>query len=190
MKSSVQKLILIVIGLLAFVSLASSVYWLQTRSNETLVNEDKETEAEQLPKFNTGRPVPPEAKEYFSEIYNFSVLYPKELQATTYNEPSGAVTVVFQDIDSVRGFQLFIVPYTEPQVTPERFKQDNPSGVQEELRNVKIDGATSAAFYSQNTALGETYEIWFIHNGYLYEATTLKPLEDWLNSIIQTWLFI
>ena len=56
--------------------------------------------------------------------------------------------------------------------------------------DVMIDGATAASFYSTDTALGETAEIWFIHGGYLFEVTTLKPLAAWLSEIMSTWQFI
>ena len=53
-----------------------------------------------------------------------------------------------------------------------------------------IDGASAASFYSTDVRLGDTYEVWFIHGGYLYEVTTLKPLDAWLQNIMQTWVFI
>lgn len=43
---------------------------------------------------------------------------------------------------------------------------------------------------SKDAVLGDTREVWFIRNGYLYEVTTLKPLEGWLQDIVQTWKFI
>jgi hypothetical protein len=82
------------------------------------------------------------------------------------------------------------VPYAEPQVSEERFKQDEPSGARTNLNSITVDGATGAAFYSTDVALGETREIWFVHGGYLYEVTTLKPLDTWLARIMQTWKFI
>ena len=68
-----------------------------------------------------------------------------------------------------------------------RFKQDEPSGVRNDLQDVSIDGAIGASFYSTTATLGDTAEIWFIHGGYLYEVTTLKPLASWLSTILSTW---
>lgn len=45
-------------------------------------------------------------------------------------------------------------------------------------------------FFSKNIALGDTREVWFIKNGYLYEVTTLKSLDAWLTQILQTWKFL
>ena len=38
--------------------------------------------------------------------------------------------------------------------------------------------------------IGHTREVWFIHNGFLYEVTTYKEIDEWLGSIMQTWKFI
>ena len=59
-----------------------------------------------------------------------------------------------------------------------------------EQQDVLVDGARGTKFYGYNTTLGDTRELWFIHNGFLYEVTTFKELDEWLGSIIQTWKFI
>jgi len=100
------------------------------------------------------------------------------------------MTITFQNVDTAEGFQLFIVPHPEEQVTPARFMQDNPSGIRENLQNVTIDGAVGASFYSENQMLGQTAEVWFVKNGLLYEVTTLKPLDSWLSQILASWEFL
>jgi hypothetical protein len=37
--------------------------------------------------------------------------------------------------------------------------------------------------------LAASREIWFIHDGFLYEVTTYKELDSWLATIMQTWQF-
>ena len=100
------------------------------------------------------------------------------------------MTVTFQNEKEVKGFQLFIVPYAESQVSEARFKQDEPSGVRTNVRTITLDGATGASFNSIDVALKETHEIWFVHAGYLYEVTTFKSFDTWLAAIMQTWKFI
>ena len=136
------------------------------------------------------RVVSPGAKEYRNTAYRFSLLYPETLTVKEYIEKGNALTITFQDAKRGEGFQLFIVPYSEPQISEERFKRDAPSGVRTGLTDMTIDGATGAAFYSENTTLGETKEIWFIRGGFLFEVTTLKPLESWLDDILLTWQFL
>lgn len=136
------------------------------------------------------RTVPSGMREYRSVAYHFSLLYPQELTVAERQEGGGAITVTFQNVEKAEGFQIFIVPYKEAQVSAERFRKDVPSGVRESLTSVVVDGALGAAFYSASPALGATREVWFVHKGFLYEVTTLKPLEAWFRDILQTWKFL
>lgn len=136
------------------------------------------------------RSVPAGAREYRSATYHFSLFYPQELSVTEHAEGGGAMTITFQNVGDSTGFQIFIVPYTGTQVSEERFRRDEPSGIRKSLTTVSVDGAVAAAFYSANTMLGETREVWFLHGGYLYEVTTLKSLDSWLASILATWKFL
>lgn len=129
-------------------------------------------------------------REYQSTAYHFSLLYPEELIVNERSEGGGATTITFQNIEKSEGFQIFIVPYSEPQVSEQRFRQDEPSGVRESLKSIVVGGATGGAFYSKDATLGDTREIWIVHGGFLYEVTTHKTLDTWLAGIIQTWKFI
>jgi hypothetical protein len=140
----------------------------------------------------SGRDVPAGQVEYYNPYYYFSLLYPAALKVGERNENGGAITVTFEDIEpkTVSGFQLFIVPFAGNQITEARFKQDIPSGVRKSIKNIKIAGATGASFYSTDKILGDTAEVWFISQGYLYEATSFKELAPALNDILQTWTFL
>lgn len=122
--------------------------------------------------------------------YGFSLFYPEGMAVKEFDEGGGASTITFEDTKNGLGFQIFVVPYAEPQVSEKRFRKDNPSGVRENLENVVVDGATGAAFVGKHPFLGETREVWFIRKGYLYEVTTFKGLGDWFVPIMQTWRFI
>jgi hypothetical protein len=128
--------------------------------------------------------------EYRSHEYRFSLFYPSTLSVQEFDEGEGAATITFQNVGDAQGFQIFVTPYGLPQVSVERLKKDIPSGVRENLRDISVDGSTAASFFSRNDLIGETAEIWFIHEGYLYEVTTLKPLAEWLSGIMATWQFL
>ena len=128
-------------------------------------------------------------REYKSVAYRFSLLYPENLEINEHKEGGNAITITFQDAKKGEGFQIFILPYGENQVSGERFKQDIPTGVRKDMSDIIIDGATGAAFYSRDAILGETREIWFIRSGLLYEVTTLAELDTWLSEIMKTWRF-
>lgn len=136
------------------------------------------------------RGAPAGYREYRSEAYRFSLFYPENLTVREYDEGGGASTIVFQNIDAARGFQIFIVPYAETTVSEERFRKDAPSGVRKDPKNVVIDGAVGTSFFSHSPMLGDTAEVWFISGGYLFEVTAPKLDAVWLSDIIQTWKFI
>lgn len=133
---------------------------------------------------------PAGTKEYRSATYHFSLFYPHYLKVEERSEGGGATTITFQNVEKAEGFQIFIVPYGELQVSEGRFRQDVSSGVRESVMNITVDGATGAAFYSKNAALGDTREVWVVRGGFLYEITTLRPLDTWLDEIIKTWEFV
>src|SRR3990167_8204177 len=67
--------------------------------------------------------------EYYSARYRFSLFYPEKLEVKEYDEGGGASTITFQNVAAAQGFQIFVVPYHDPQVSEERFHTDVPSGV-------------------------------------------------------------
>lgn len=189
-----NKLIIIII-LIIFVFLGFSLI---NRENTDSLNMNEEfipTEGlSNQEKNSTEGDRPREAPEGFEEFksnnYNFSLFYPDGLSVEEYDEGGGASTITFQNIDSGLGFQIFIVPYYEDKITDERFYRDVPSGVRENLENKDVDGAMAAFFDSQNVLLGQTKEVWFINDGFLYEVSTIKDLESWLLEIMETWQFL
>ena len=138
------------------------------------------------------RTVPPGEKEYRIQRFHFSLLYPDTLQVQEHINDDGTLTVVFENADTTnpQGFQVFVQPYNLKEITPERFKKDEPSGVRLDAQPVTLDGATGVAFYSKDVSLGDTREVWFIHKGLLYEVDTPKALEAWFRDILGTWQFV
>ena len=127
---------------------------------------------------------------YENSSLHFSLILNPHVVAHDYDEGYGAHTITFEDPDSSQEFQIFAAPYTDTQVTAERFKMDEPSGVFDQPTDVIIDGVRGTMFYSTNTAMGDTREVWFIRGAYLYEVTTEKSSDTWLAGIMATWKFI
>ncbi len=128
--------------------------------------------------------------EYRNTAFGFALDYPKELQVREYQEANSALSVVFEDPDDGRGLQVYVTPYGDTQITDERFKADQPSGVMQEPTDVLVSGARATMFFGRNEAMGDTREVWFIHNGFLYEVATYKALDAWFAEIMQTWKFL
>jgi len=124
---------------------------------------------------------------YTSDKYSFSLSYPKELIYKEFDEGSGATTIVFQEPgDAKVGFQLYITPYGKDTITGERILYD-ASGPVSDLKEEKLsNGLLVATFYSKAPILGETREIWWLHDGHLFELTTYASLDAWVREIIST----
>ena len=101
-----------------------------------------------------------------------------------------AYTVAFQDPQSHGGFQVYIVPYSGAQITKDEFQKDDPSGVMINPTNIVVAGVPASMFYSTDATMGNTREVWFIKDGYLYEVTTYQQLDTWLAQLMQSWKFI
>lgn len=126
---------------------------------------------------------------YKNERFAFSLFYPEELIAAEHYGQGGALTIAFQREGGAYGFQIFITPYEESQITQEQFLQDVPTGVREEPVDIEVGGVLANKFFSEHLDLGQTREIWFIKDNYLYEITTYRELDKWLQEIVQTWEF-
>jgi hypothetical protein len=135
------------------------------------------------------REAPKGSAEYHNLTLHFSLFYPAGMGTTEYYEDSGAYTVLFMGAQE-KSFQVFARPYDKSQITQEQFLFDEPSGVRDGSTDVSIDGVSAEKFYSTNSAMGDTVEVWFIHGGFLFEVTTYKEDDAWLSQIMSTWKFI
>lgn len=131
-----------------------------------------------------------DATEYADTNYHFRILYPKNLEVRVYEEDEGARTITFEDPNTGEGFQIFVVPYNETHITPERFAIDAPAGVMQDPQDITVDAVPAKIFFGYQEQMGDTREVWFIKKGFLYEVTTYKALDSLLSNIMQTWQFI
>jgi hypothetical protein len=137
----------------------------------------------------TTRAVPPGEREYRSNQFTFSILYPQALAVQEHTESADQTTVVFEDRASAQGFQIYILRYVGDQVSEGQFKTDIPSGVRKNVVNGSLDGALASRFDSFDARLGDTREVWILHGGYLYEITSPKALEPLVEQVLETWKF-
>ncbi len=129
---------------------------------------------------------------YQNNTYGFSVTYPNTLKVVEYAEAKESRTIAFEsnskDVDEM-GFEIYVTPYTQNQISEKQFKLDESSGVLIDQKEVLIDDVRGVIFYGNNSVMGDTREVWFIRNGFLYEVVTYKPLDEWLGRIMKTWKF-
>ena len=136
-----------------------------------------------------------ENKIYTDLQYNFSFQYPKDFTATKFQEGEEGSTILVQKTPSTgsgqAAFQIFISPFDEPgPLTAERVKQDLPDLIiKNPEQRVLKNGAKALIFFSEEPSLGQTREIWFVHNNFLYQISTYKELDSLVADILSTWEF-
>jgi len=89
------------------------------------------------------------------------------------------------------GFQILITSFDEPgPITPERIWQDEPEADIIDPKWADLDGIKTIAFYGYNEDMGETFEVWPIYKGKLYQIAGPKTAEDLIVETLETWRWI
>ena len=128
-------------------------------------------------------------REFRNTNLNISLLYPSELTVSEYDEGNGARTFVFENRATEKSFEVFVLPYRAKFITADQFTLDQPSGVIIEPRTITIGGVPAVIFFGKNLKMGDTREVWFLYDGYLYEVMTYAADDAWLSQIMATWQF-
>lgn len=121
----------------------------------------------------------------------FSVKYPKGFTTQTFFESDNTETIVFQrETNEKAGFQIFVSPYEE-ELKEERIVNDFRVLLHlENFEEIMIGNSVSAfVFNGEDPAIGKTKEVWFSHDGYLYQITAYAHFGDELGRILETWRF-
>lgn len=124
---------------------------------------------------------------YKSEKHGFSIRLPAgfEAQATDIED----ATVYFFKNVAGGEFQVFVTPFDEfGPLSEERIRQDIPEMKAEDLREVTI-GGESASVFLDATGEKKLREAWFVHNGYLHQASAPIEFDETLSRIMATWKF-
>lgn len=123
---------------------------------------------------------------YTDPIYHFTFSYPQALKTTSFEEAPG-YTVLVQDTAN-HAIQVYITPFDENiTLTAERIKQDIPDIVMNNTKTVQVAGISAQTFNSTNEVFGTTREVWFVHEGNLYQIVTSPELEMTLAGILLSW---
>jgi len=127
---------------------------------------------------------------YHSNIFKFSLAYPSNFTEAEYDEGEGSETIVIQNDTKPIGFQMFITPDDEPFISATSLADDFPTLQITHPKNVTVGTGTPAlAFASNAPDLGPSRELWFLHNGYLFEVTTYPNQASLLARIFTTLRF-
>lgn len=127
---------------------------------------------------------------YENPTLGFSLVYPIELVLQEFPAGGDATTIVFQDPKEEKGFQIYVFPYAGDQIKEDRIREDLAGAPMQNVTQIVLPGNIQAVhFESHAPIIGDSSEVWFLHNGYLYEVTTYRADDTWLASILSTLTF-
>ncbi len=130
-----------------------------------------------------------ETLQYKNTSRLFTLEYPKNLSYKDIDEGDTTHTIVFSDSIEEKSFQVFFTPYYGNQITSSRILKDVPSGKYTTPVEIIIGKNIRALLFNSTLDIGEMTEVWFLRDGYLYQITAPKELEEWLAKIMETWEF-
>lgn len=129
-------------------------------------------------------------KSYESGFYKFSFEYPDKFIVNDVPMDGGGNKIVVESTESKKGFQITILPFDElGPLTEERIKKDLPDLVILEAVRGDISGVDVLQFKSVDENVGNTFEIWFIYSGNLYQIQTYREFSEELLDILKSWKF-
>lgn len=118
----------------------------------------------------------------------FSFKYSEGFQASLNLVEGGEIVTIENDKGS--GFQIFISSFDEPgPITPERIQQDQPDMEINDPKNAQLDSTKALVFNGYDNALGETFEVWVVKNGKLYQITGPRTAQQLIIETLETWIW-
>jgi hypothetical protein len=124
---------------------------------------------------------------------DFTFSYPNKLHII--EQPlegiEGGKRLLAESNEPGQGFEVIILPFDEKgTLTEGRIRADVPDIVMKNVKNIALSGNIPAlSFDSADEGIGETHEVWFVNNGYLYQARTYPDFGEVMEQILQTWKF-
>lgn len=120
----------------------------------------------------------------------FNFRYPAEFDVDILPDGTDSKALLFQNRRTGEGFQIYLTPFEEQIIlTPDRIRQDIPDIVLNHFQEIRISGVLTLFFASQDETFGNTYEVWFVHQGTLFQITAPADSVDLLKQILITFKF-
>lgn len=133
-------------------------------------------------------PQVPETQTYTDIDYGFLFTYPRGYEARSFSDLEDTKTILVENHQTKQGVQVFVSAFDEDIIlTPERIKQEMSDLVILEPKNLLAGDVTGVSFRSTNALDTESYEMWFIHNGRLYQISAPIVNKSLFKEMITTW---
>ena len=140
----------------------------------------------------SARAAPPDFTETYADAaHGFSFKYPPTLRIHASQQDATAI-IVARNAAKTIGFQIHIKPIggTDRAITPTRIARDMPGLAIRGPQRLRIPGAGLAlAFYATEQNFGESFQVWFIRQGRLYQLSSYAPHDALVRGVLATWTF-
>jgi hypothetical protein len=126
------------------------------------------------------------------EKNKFTFNYPQKFNLTSQDIEGGGKKILVESTEPQKGFEITVLPFDEVgPLTAARIKQDIPDMVMGNQKSVIVgaEKIPALAFNSTDENIGNTFEIWFVYNGSLYQALTYPEFSAGMEEILKTWQF-
>jgi len=126
---------------------------------------------------------------YVSSDSSYMLTTPSDFTSSALSQDDGSETALFVGSTATRNFQIYTSDYASDEIiTPQVIQQNIPELLIEKPETIAVDGAQGVAFISgPKDGTLRTREIWFAHDGKLYQITTFKEFDDQMVDILSTW---
>jgi len=128
------------------------------------------------------------AQTYSDTDYGFSFSYPQGYTASAFSDIENTKTILLGNTTSKSALQVFVSPFDENiSLTLERIKEEMPDLAVLEPKSILLDEVTGVSFRSTNALDAESYELWLIHRGNLYQISAPVISKAVFDDILTTW---
>lgn len=126
---------------------------------------------------------------YADPAYGFSITYPASYKIADVPSQQGDIYLIQNGQGT--GMQLSVAPYNEGKpLTEAQIRQDLPDMPITNARAVTLPSGISAiAFNSSGGGFGDSIEVWFAHEGFIYQASTYAAQADLMQRVMGTFRF-
>ena len=132
---------------------------------------------------------------YIHENPFFSFAHTDTMRVQEFDEEGGEVILLQEtqkeDVKKAPfAFQIFVMPFsTDEPLTKELITRELPELDMRNIAHVLIDSTDGLVFISGSKETGDTREVWFAHEGFLYQASALLAHDELFSRIMATWKF-
>ena len=179
MHSKKSKIILISTLILGAAAAAVLFYWTGNSGNPADIINSQIQEQKK-----------PVLKTYINTGYGFSFDYPSEWEVSYFSDETGKTILAQKADDPQQDVQVYIQPFDEPEtsLTKQRILKDLPGmTIENEKAMTLASGINALSFSGRDENFGKTREVWFVHNGFLYQITAPSGNQEILEKMINSW---